>query len=51
VLNPAVGDWVYFVTVNLETGETIFTNTLAEHNRYVPLLRDWCAANAGYPGC
>lgn len=51
VLNPAVGDWVYFVTVNLETGETIFTNSLAEHNQYVPLLRQWCSENADYPGC
>ena len=51
VLNPAVGDWVYFVTINLETGETIFTNSLAEHNQYVPLLRQWCSENADYPGC
>jgi UPF0755 protein len=50
-LNPAPGDWVYFVTVNLESGETIFSNTLAEHNTYVPLLRQWCQENADYPGC
>lgn len=51
VLNPATGDWVYFVTVNLESGETIFTNSLREHNTYVPLLRQWCSENADYPGC
>jgi UPF0755 protein len=51
VLNPAEGDWVYFVTVNLETGETIFTDSLSEHRTYVPLLRQWCSENAGYPGC
>jgi UPF0755 protein len=51
VLNPAVGDWVYFVTVNLKTGETIFTNSLREHQSYVPLLRQWCSENRGYPGC
>lgn len=51
VLNPAEGNWIYFVTINLETGETIFTESLAEHNRYVPLLRQWCQENAGYPGC
>ena len=51
VLNPAEGDWVYFVTINLETGETIFTSSLAEHNEYVPLLRQWCSENADYPGC
>lgn len=51
VLEPAEGNWVYFVTINLETGETIFSDTLAEHNQYVPLLRQWCKENAGYPGC
>jgi len=51
VLNPAEGDWVYFVTINLQTGETIFTNTFQEHQRYVPLLRQWCAENRGFPGC
>jgi UPF0755 protein len=51
VLNPAQGDWVYFVTVNLESGETIFTSSLAEHQTYVPQLRQWCRENAGYPGC
>jgi UPF0755 protein len=25
-LNPAKGDWIYYVTVNLKTGETKFTN-------------------------
>lgn len=51
VVNPAEGDWVYFVTVNLETGETIFTSSLREHMTYVPLLRQWCSENSGYPGC
>lgn len=51
VLNPTPGQWVYFVTINLESGETIFTNSYAEHMTYVPLLRQWCAENAGYPGC
>ena len=49
--NPAIGDWVYFVTVNLESGETIFTNSYQEHQTVVPQLRAWCAANADYPGC
>lgn len=30
-LNPADGPWLYFVTVNLETGETVFSATLEEH--------------------
>lgn len=41
-LNPAVGDWLYFVAVNLETGETIFSNTFAEHNQAVAKLQAWC---------
>jgi UPF0755 protein len=34
-LEPADGDWRYFVTVNLETGETKYAETLEEHNRNV----------------
>jgi UPF0755 protein len=41
-LHPAVGEWLYFVTVNLDTGETKFTNTNAEHNAAVDELRKWC---------
>ncbi len=29
-LHPTPGDWIYFVTVNLDTGETIFTNNYDE---------------------
>ncbi|MFI5428364.1 endolytic transglycosylase MltG [Aeromicrobium sp. UC242_57] len=41
-LNPADGDWLYFVAVNLETGETIFSNTFAEHNVGVAKLQEYC---------
>ncbi len=41
-LNPAEGSWLYFVAVNLETGETIFSNTLGEHNRAVAKLQEYC---------
>ena len=34
-LNPAEGEWKYFVTVDLETGETRYAETLEEHNRNV----------------
>lgn len=47
---PADGDWLFFVTVNLDTGETVFTNTVAEHEKAVAQLRSWCAANPG-KGC
>jgi UPF0755 protein len=49
-LAPAPGDWLYFVTVNLETGETKFTNTNAEHNAAVEELRKWCRTTQS-PNC
>jgi len=45
VLSPADGTWMFFVTVNLDTGETRFATTLEEHNANVELLREWQAAN------
>lgn len=42
-MHPAEGPWLYFVTVNLDTGETIFTETYAEHLRYVDQMLAWCA--------
>ncbi|WP_228484813.1 endolytic transglycosylase MltG [Microbacterium cremeum] len=44
-MHPADGDWLYFVTVNLDTGETIFTNNLADHNRAVRQWQQWCSDN------
>lgn len=41
-LNPADGSWLYFVAVNLETGETVFSDTFAEHNRAVAQLQQYC---------
>lgn len=43
-LNPADGSWLYFVAVNLETGETVFSDTLAEHNKAVAQLTAYCKA-------
>jgi UPF0755 protein len=45
--SPAQGDWLYFVTVNLSTGETKFASTYEEHQRNVQEFQDWCAANKG----
>jgi UPF0755 protein len=45
VLNPADGPWLFWVTVNLDTGETKFAETFAEHQTYVDELRQWEAAN------
>ncbi len=47
VLNPPDGDWIFWVTVNLDTGETLFANNLADHNANVERLRAWQAENDG----
>ncbi len=44
-INPPKGDWLYFVTVNLDSGETKFSKTLKEHNKNVELLRTWLKEN------
>lgn len=41
-LNPADGDWLFFVAVNLETGETVFSDTFAQHNVAVAELQKYC---------
>ncbi|MFV0426874.1 MAG: endolytic transglycosylase MltG [Beutenbergiaceae bacterium] len=43
VLAPPEGDWCYFVTVNLETGETRFTDSPVEHEDNRRQYRDWLA--------
>ncbi len=45
VLSPADGTWLFWVTVNLDTGETKFADTYAEHQENVAELREWEAAN------
>lgn len=45
--NPAEGNWKYFVTVNLDTGETVFAETFSEHQQNVRKFQAWCQANAG----
>lgn len=49
-LNPADGPWIFFVTVNLETGETVFSETMAQHERGVQQLRAWCRETS-HPAC
>lgn len=46
-VNPADVPYYYWVTVNLDTGETKFSETLAEHAVYVQEYQEWCADNAG----
>lgn len=45
VLNPPAGDWIYFVAVNLDTGESVFSTTQEEHESAIGQLNEWCAAN------
>jgi UPF0755 protein len=47
-LNPVDGTWLFFCAVNLETGETVFSTTYAEHGRAVALWRAWMKENPGY---
>jgi UPF0755 protein len=47
-LNPAPGSWLYFVSVNLENGETVFSNTYTEHERAVAQWRKWLKENPSW---
>ena len=50
-LNPADGSWLFFVPINLATGETVFSKTADEHQAAVDRLFAWCdesAENATY---
>lgn len=47
-LSPGEGEWLYFVSINLETGETVFTDTYAEHLVEVEKFRTWIRANPGW---
>ncbi|MCI1018147.1 endolytic transglycosylase MltG [Microbacterium sp. C5A9] len=44
-MHPADGPWLYFVTVNLATGETQFSETYEEHLKGVEKWGEWCKAN------
>jgi UPF0755 protein len=45
--HPAEGNWKYFVTTNLDTGETAFADTFAQHQENVRKFQAWCQANTG----
>ncbi len=47
VLNPTDEGYCYFVAVNLDTGETAFATTEAEHNANRARLDEWCSDNEG----
>ena len=45
--SPTPGPWLYFVTVNPETGETLFSTTLEQFNADTAKFRQWCTDNPG----
>jgi UPF0755 protein len=44
-MRPAEGNWLYFVSINLITGETVFSETLEQHERARALYRQWLRDN------
>ena len=42
VLKPADGDWLYFVTVDLNTGDTLFASNAADHEKNKEKLVEYC---------
>ena len=44
-VHPATGDWLYFVTVNPDTGETKFSTTFAQFLIDQNEFKAWCTAN------
>lgn len=44
-LDPPKGDWLWYATVNLDTGETKFTDNYDEFLRFQEELRQWEADN------
>ncbi|MBD8728003.1 endolytic transglycosylase MltG [Frigoribacterium sp. CFBP 13707] len=45
---PADGSWLYFVTTNLDTGETAFSTTFAEHEEAVAVWQAWMREHPEY---
>jgi UPF0755 protein len=44
-MHPTPGPWLYFVTVNLDTGQTVFSTTYAEHQKAISQMHEWCRAH------
>jgi UPF0755 protein len=50
-ISPADGPWLFFVPINLQTGETVFSETANQHEAAAQQLYAWCRAsdeNASY---
>lgn len=48
--DPQDNDYYFWVTVDLDTGETKFAETYAEHLGYVEEYNQWCSENEGRCG-
>ncbi len=46
-VHPGDTEALYFVTVDLDSGETLFADTLDAHEANVVKFQQWCAANTG----
>lgn len=44
-LHPADGSWLYFMPIDLATGETVFSDTIEQHEQAVQQLGEWCTAH------
>lgn len=44
---PEKNSFYFWVTVNLDTGETLFAKTFAEHQQNVAKYSQWCSAHPG----
>lgn len=49
--NPEPGSWIYFTTVNLDTGETKFATSYEEHAANVEELKQWCSIEENKEKC
>lgn len=47
-MNPTPGNWIYFVTVNLNTGETKFTNSEQQFQQYKAQYDAWLKAHPNF---
>lgn len=44
-MHPADGSWLYFVTINPASGETVFSTTYDEHQAAIETWHEWCRDN------
>ncbi|HWC22028.1 MAG TPA: endolytic transglycosylase MltG [Flexivirga sp.] len=46
-LHPASGGWLYFVTVDPQTGKTLFADTYPEQQKNEQVFHSWCKHHPG----